>query len=105
MRTTDAHYLLAWAASSKHDPRRPRENPMISIDVRKSGLTAEQAEIVRQTLPAVGVNIGEITPNFYRRMFTAHPELLADTFNRGNQKQGAQQKALAASVATFAEIG
>ncbi len=35
-------------------------------------------------------------------MFTAHPELLRDTFNRGNQKQGAQQKALAASVATFA---
>ena len=75
---------------------------MTSIDVRKSGLTAEQAEIVRQTLPAVGANIGDITPNFYRRMFTAHPELLADTFNRGNQKQGAQQKALAASVATFA---
>lgn len=75
---------------------------MTSIDVRKSGLTDEQADIVRQTLPAVGANIGDITPNFYRRMFTAHPELLADTFNRGNQKQGAQQKALAASVATFA---
>ncbi len=75
---------------------------MATIDVNKNGLTGEQADIVRQTLPVVGANIGEITPNFYRRMFAAHPELLADTFNRGNQKQGAQQKALAASVATFA---
>lgn len=75
---------------------------MATIDVNKNGLTDEQADIIRQTLPVVGANIGDITPNFYRRMFAAHPELLADTFNRGNQKQGAQQKALAASVATFA---
>ncbi|WP_295629242.1 globin domain-containing protein [uncultured Corynebacterium sp.] len=75
---------------------------MATIDVKKTGLTDEQADIIRQTLPVVGANIGDITPNFYRRMFEAHPELIADTFNRGNQKQGAQQKALAASVATFA---
>ena len=75
---------------------------MATIDVKKTGLTDDQADIIRQTLPVVGANIGDITPNFYRRMFTAHPELLANTFNRGNQKQGAQQKALAASVATFA---
>lgn len=75
---------------------------MATIDVKKSGLTEDQADIIRQTLPVVGANIGDITPNFYSRMFGAHPELIADTFNRGNQKQGAQQKALAASVATFA---
>lgn len=75
---------------------------MATIEVRENGLTDDQAEIIRQTLPVVGANIGEITPNFYRRMFAAHPELIADTFNRGNQKQGAQQKALAASVAHFA---
>lgn len=74
----------------------------MATTARKTGLTAEQADIIRQTLPAVGAAIGDITPNFYRRMFAAHPELLADTFNRGNQKQGAQQRALAASVATFA---
>ena len=75
---------------------------MPNLNVNKNGLTPEQAEVVTQTLPVVGANIEKITPNFYNRMFTAHPELIADTFNRGNQKQGAQQKALAASVATFA---
>ena len=75
---------------------------MPNLNVNKNGLTPEQAEVVTQTLPVVGANIEKITPNFYNRMFAAHPELIADTFNRGNQKQGAQQKALAASVATFA---
>lgn len=75
---------------------------MPNLNVNKNGLTPEQAEIITQTLPVVGANIEKITPNFYNRMFAAHPELIADTFNRGNQKQGAQQKALAASVATFA---
>lgn len=77
---------------------------MAEINVNKTGLTPQQADIVAQTLPVVGANIEKITPNFYKRMFAAHPELIADTFNRGNQKQGAQQKALAASVATFASL-
>lgn len=80
----------------------PQEDPMTEIAVEKTSLSPDHAEIIRQTLPAVGAAIGDITPDFYRRMFGAHPELLADTFNRGNQKIGAQQKALAASVATFA---
>lgn len=67
-------------------------------------LTDEHAETIRATLQLVGSKINEIAPNFYQRMFTAHPELLRDTFNRGNQAQGAQQKALAASVATFATL-
>ena len=75
---------------------------MPNLNVNKNGLTPEQAEVITQTLPVVGANIEKITPNFYNRMFAAHPALIADTFNRGNQKQGAQQKALAASVATFA---
>ena len=61
-------------------------------------LTDEHAETVRATLPLVGSKIAEIAPNFYQRMFSAHPDLLRDTFNRGNQAQGAQQKALAASA-------
>ncbi|MGW9826938.1 nitric oxide dioxygenase [Brevibacterium pityocampae] len=68
------------------------------------GLTPEHEEIIKATLPLVGSKINEITPIFYSRMFEAHPELIADTFNRGNQKQGAQQRALAASVATFATM-
>lgn len=67
-------------------------------------LTDEHAETIRATLPLVGSRVDEIAPNFYRRMFAAHPDLLRNTFNRGNQAQGAQQKALAASVATFATI-
>lgn len=78
--------------------------PSPTIDVKKQALPSEQADVIRATLPAVGAAIGDITPNFYNRMFTAHPDLLANTFNRGNQKQGAQQKALAASVATFATV-
>ena len=65
-------------------------------------LSDEHAEIIKATLPPVGENIETITKTFYSKMFAAHPELIANTFNRGNQKQGAQQKALAASVATFA---
>src|SRR5699024_1018777 len=61
-------------------------------------------ETVKATLPAVGENIETIAHTFYGMMFTAHPELLRDTFNRGNQKSGEQQKALAASVATFATM-
>jgi nitric oxide dioxygenase len=61
-----------------------------------------QAEIITATLPLVGARINEITAEFYRRLFEAHPDLLRNLFNRGNQAQGAQQRALAASIATFA---
>lgn len=67
-------------------------------------LTPEHEKTVKATLPVIGAHINEITPVFYNKMFTAHPELIADTFNRGNQKQGDQQKALAASIAVFATM-
>lgn len=65
-------------------------------------LEAKDAEIVSATLPLIGAHIEEITAEFYRRMFAGRPELLRNLFNRGNQAQGAQQRALAASIATFA---
>ncbi|BBX18362.1 hemin transporter [Mycolicibacterium duvalii] len=65
-------------------------------------LEAAHAEVVSATLPLIGAHIDEITTEFYRGMFGAHPELLRNLFNRGNQAQGAQQRALAASIATFA---
>ncbi|MRH89854.1 hemin transporter [Nocardia sp. SYP-A9097] len=65
-------------------------------------LEAEYAELIRATLPLVGAHIDEITALFYRKLFSAHPELLRNRFNRGNQTRGAQQRALAASIATFA---
>jgi nitric oxide dioxygenase len=67
-------------------------------------LSAHSKEVVRATLPVVGAAIGEITPLFYRKMFAAHPELERDLFNRGNQKQGEQQKALAGAIAGFATL-
>ena len=64
-------------------------------------LSPESKEVIQATLPAVGAAIGDITPLFYKKMFAAHPELERDLFNRGNQKQGEQQKALAGSIAAF----
>lgn len=75
--------------------------PQLDVEER---LAPALEQTVRETLPLVGAHIDEIAPCFYRRMFAAHPELLRDTFNRGNQAQGAQQKALAASVATYATL-
>ncbi|MDX2357957.1 globin domain-containing protein [Dietzia sp. PP-33] len=75
-----------------------------SILAHPRQLSEEHAAVVRETLPVIGAHIDEITPVFYRTMFGKHPELLRDTFNRGNQKLGAQQRALAASIATFATL-
>lgn len=69
-----------------------------------STLSPAHAEVVKATLPVVGGAIGEITPVFYRRLFAAHPELERDLFNRGNQANGSQQKALAGSVAMYATL-
>ncbi|MGW2421526.1 globin domain-containing protein [Streptomyces sp. NPDC001709] len=65
-------------------------------------LSESSAATVRATLPAVGAAIGEITERFYARLFAAHPELLRNLFNRGNQASGAQKQALAGSIAAFA---
>ncbi|WP_328698789.1 globin family protein [Brevibacterium rongguiense] len=70
--------------------------------IERTQLSQEHADTIRATLPLVGSKIDEITPLFYSTMFERHPELIDNLFNRGNQKQGAQQRALAASVATFA---
>ncbi|OKK16110.1 hemin transporter [Streptomyces sp. CB00455] len=67
-------------------------------------LSDQSAPVVRATLPAVGAAIGDITELFYRKLFDAHPELLRDVFNRGNQAGGEQQKALAGSIAAFAGL-
>lgn len=67
-------------------------------------LSAKSTEIVKATLPVIGAAIEEITPVFYRRMFAAHPELERDLFNRGNQAQGDQQRALAGAIAGYATM-
>ncbi|MFE7409726.1 globin domain-containing protein [Streptomyces laurentii] len=65
-------------------------------------LSEQAAPVIRATLPAVGGALDEITKRFYAGMFEAHPELLRDLFNRGNQAIGDQSKALAGSIAAFA---
>ncbi|MEW1887275.1 globin domain-containing protein [Streptomyces sp. NPDC085659] len=65
-------------------------------------LSESSTATVRATLPAVGAAIGDIADLFYRKLFAAHPELLRDLFNRGNQASGAQRQALAGSIAAFA---
>lgn len=65
-------------------------------------LSEKSAPVIRATLPVVAENIDEIARRFYEHLFGAHPELLDGTFNRGNQAEGTQQRALAGSVAAFA---
>ena len=36
-------------------------------------LSRTSREVIAATLPAVSGALGEITPNFYRRLFAAHP--------------------------------
>ncbi len=67
-------------------------------------LSTKSAHVVKATLPVIGAAIGDITPIFYKRMFTAHPELERDLFNRGNQAQGDQQLALAGAIAAYATL-
>jgi nitric oxide dioxygenase len=65
-------------------------------------LSDKSRPLIEATLPVVGEHIEEIAERFYRNLFTAHPDLLDGTFNRGNQAQGTQQQALAGSVVAFA---
>lgn len=65
-------------------------------------LSEQSAPVIRATLPVVGASIDEITELFYAKLFEAHPELLRDLFNRGNQANGEQRRALAGSIAAFA---
>ncbi|MFJ5678416.1 globin domain-containing protein [Streptomyces sp. NPDC093097] len=65
-------------------------------------LSQQSTPVVRATLPAVGAAIGDIAELFYTKLFDAHPELLRDLFNRGNQANGEQKQALAGSIAAFA---
>ena len=67
-------------------------------------LSPASVSVVRQTLPAVGAAIPQITALFYDKLFADYPALLSDLFNRGNQATGAQQQALAGSIARFATV-
>ena len=65
-------------------------------------LSEKSRPVIEATLPVVGEHIGTIAQRFYEHLFAEHPELLDGLFNRGNQAEGTQQRALAGSVAMFA---
>lgn len=67
-------------------------------------ISDQTRDVLAATLPAVEGALDDITPNFYNRMFTAHPDLLDDLFNRTNQQIGTQPKVLAGSIAAFARL-
>ena len=67
-------------------------------------LSPTSHDVIAATLPAVEAHIGRISERFYERLFNAAPHLCADLFNRTNQRNREQQKALASSVAAFAKL-
>ncbi|MEE3850768.1 globin domain-containing protein [Gordonia sp. LSe1-13] len=67
-------------------------------------LSDSQRSTLAATLPAVQDALGEITTRFYQGLFTAHPQLREDLFNRTHQQTGEQPQALAGSVAAFARL-
>lgn len=65
-------------------------------------LSEQSRPVVEQTIGVVAERIPFITPEFYRSMFEARPDLLDGMFSRSNQRNGTQAQALAGSVAMFA---
>lgn len=81
-------------------PSRPgTATPSRGVDI----LPSTSRSVIEATLPVVGAHIGTISQVFYERLFRAVPSLI-DTFNRTNQANGDQQRALAGSVASFASL-
>ncbi|MGY1744196.1 globin domain-containing protein [Blastococcus sp. SYSU D00695] len=64
-------------------------------------LSEQSTAVVRATAGVVAENAAAITAVFYPRMLAEHPELRR-VFNAGNQANGEQSRALAASVVAYA---
>ncbi len=71
---------------------------------RRVILSPTSHDVIEATLPAVEAHIGAISERFYERLFAAAPHLCTDLFNRTNQRNREQQKALASSIAAFAKL-
>ena len=61
-------------------------------------LSDQSRPVIEQTIGVVAERIPFITPEFYRSMFEARPDLLDGMFSRSNQKNGTQAQALAGSA-------
>jgi nitric oxide dioxygenase len=58
--------------------------------------------VIEATAGVVSQRMDQITKDFYRRLFEAHPELMDGMFSRSNQVSGQQSRALSASIVAFA---
>jgi len=65
-------------------------------------LSEKSRPVIEQTIGVVAQRIPHITPEFYRSMLSARPDLLDGMFSRANQRNGTQPQALAGSIAMFA---
>ncbi|HSI14182.1 MAG TPA: NO-inducible flavohemoprotein [Chthoniobacter sp.] len=64
-------------------------------------LSEQTIAIVKSTAPILDEHGELLTRHFYKRMFEKNPEV-APFFNRTNQEQGTQQRALAAAICAYA---
>ena len=67
-----------------------------------ASLSPETISTVKATIPFLQENGTELTKHFYKRLFTAHPEV-KDYFNSSNQTSEVQQKALGGAICAFAQ--
>lgn len=65
-------------------------------------LTADQLDVIKQTVPVLKEHGETLTRHFYQRMFRENPEVQT-FFNPAHQRAGTQQRALAAAVCAYAE--
>lgn len=65
-------------------------------------LSEKSRPVIEATLPVIAERINFITPEFYKRMFAARPDLMDGMFSRSSQLEGTQPRALAGSIAVFA---
>ncbi len=64
-------------------------------------LSAKTIDTVKATAPIIADQAEALTRHFYKRMFTHNPEVIP-YFNQAHQREGRQQKALAAAICAYA---
>lgn len=65
-------------------------------------LSEKSRPIIEATLDIVAERMPYITPEFYKRMFAARPDLMDGMFSRSSQLEGTQPQALSNSIVIFA---
>lgn len=65
-------------------------------------LSETSRPVIEATAGVVSQRMDQITKDFYRRLFEAHPSLMDGMFSRSNQVSGHQSRALSASIVAFA---